>query len=166
MIPNRNCEEVDDSASVIPFSRKTLESSGRWLRKATERLFALISVAEYMLCECPPGGRVKNRYKYSLIFLTGVDMTHACICRYRCGFVGAAAQMTAGPGLRLAYASSPSSPPYRARRKSRVTTYGEESPRLLRVFLFHTTAGPYSPFHHCAPVSPGTGITPRREQTP
>ena len=109
---------------------------------------------------------MKNRYKYSLIFLTGVDMTHACICRYRCGFVGAAAQTTAGPGLRpclrLITIVTPVSS---AKEKSRddirrgITSFTQGIP-------FYTTAGPYSPFHHCAPVSPGTGITPRRDQTP
>ena len=104
---------------------------------------------------------MKNRYKYSLIFLTGVDMTHACICRYRCGFVGAAAQNDSR--ARVETLPTPHhivTPVSSAKEKSRDDIRRGITSYYSGYSFFHTTAGPYSPLYHCAPVSPGTGITP------
>ena len=107
-----------------------------------------------MLCECPPGGRVKNRYKYSLIFLSGVDTTHACILfTYRCNCGTAVVLKQPGPASVLATPLSPHHHPYGECRKRHLTTCGGE--RLV----LRTPGNPL--FHHGGLSSPFTPLRPR-----
>ena len=98
---------------------------------------------------------MKNRYKYSLIFHTGVDMTHACIRIFdRHRLWRGSFSTRAGPGLDpLVTPIIYHLPTSRAYRGKRLTTRGGDD----RVFVLWVIPQP----HHGRASQPSNPLRPR-----